>query len=100
MEIIYNVWIYGMNLLMCDVFVFDFEENICLIKEVVDFFYLLGISVEVELGYVGNEIVYEEVLVGYYYIDFDQVVEFVECTGCDLLVVVIGNQYGVYMLEL
>lgn len=71
MEIIYNVWIYGMNLLMCDVFVFDFEENICLIKEVVDFFYLLGILVEVELGYVGNEIVYEEVLVGYYYIDFD-----------------------------
>lgn len=71
MEIIYNVWIYGMNLLMRDVFAFDFEENIRLIKEVVDFFYSLGISVEAELGYVGNEIVYEEALAGYYYIDFD-----------------------------
>lgn len=100
MEIIYNAWTYGMNLLMRDAFAFDFEENICLTKEAVDFFYLLGILVEAELGHVGNETVYEEALAGYYYTDFDQAAEFVERTGCDLLAVAIGNQHGVYTLEL
>ncbi|PLP26668.1 ketose-bisphosphate aldolase, partial [Klebsiella michiganensis] len=58
MEIIHNAWVHGMNSLMRDASAFDFEENIRLTKEAVDFFHPLGIPVEAELGHVGNETVY------------------------------------------
>lgn len=58
-----------MNSLMRDASAFDFEENIRLTKEAVDFFHPLGIPVEAELGHVGNETVYEEALAGYHYTD-------------------------------
>lgn len=90
---------HGMNSLMRDASAFDFEENIRLTKEAVDFFHPLGIPVEAELGHVGNETVYEEALAGYHYTDPDQAAEFVERTGCDSLAVAIGNQHGVYTSE-
>ncbi|EIW6481646.1 ketose-bisphosphate aldolase, partial [Escherichia coli] len=99
MEIIHNAWTHGMNSLMRDASAFDFEENIRLTKEAVDFFHPLGIPVEAELGHVGNETVYEEALEGYHYTDPDQAAEFVERTGCDSLAVAIGNQHGVYTSE-
>ena len=43
MEIIHNAWTHGMNSLMRDASAFDFEENIRLTKEAVDFFHPLGI---------------------------------------------------------
>ncbi|WP_159187926.1 class II fructose-bisphosphate aldolase, partial [Escherichia coli] len=92
-------WAHGMNSLMRDASAFDFEENIRLTKEAVDFFHPLGIPVEAELGHVGNETVYEEALAGYHYTDPDQAAEFVERTGCDSLAVAIGNQHGVYTSE-
>ncbi|HDZ2215724.1 TPA: ketose-bisphosphate aldolase, partial [Klebsiella pneumoniae] len=99
MEIIHNAWVHGMNSLMRDTSAFDFEENIRLTKEAVDFFHPLGIPVEAELGHVGNETVYEEALAGYHYTDPSQAAEFVERTGCDSLAVAIGNQHGVYTSE-
>lgn len=99
MEIIHNAWVHGMNSLMRDASAFDFEENIRLTKEAVDFFHPLGIPVEAELGHVGNETVYEEALAGYHYTDPSQAAEFVERTGCDSLAVAIGNQHGVYTSE-
>lgn len=60
-----------MNSLMRDASAFDFEENIRLTKEAVDFFHPLGIPVEAELGHVGNETVYEEALAGYHYTDLE-----------------------------
>jgi ketose-bisphosphate aldolase len=77
----------------------EFEENIRLTKEVVDYFHPLGIPVEAELGHVGNETVYEEALASYQYTDPSQAAEFVERTGCDSLAVAIGNQHGVYTSE-
>ncbi|EAY5509535.1 ketose-bisphosphate aldolase [Salmonella enterica subsp. enterica serovar Anecho] len=99
MDIIHNAWTHGMNSLMRDASSFDFEENIRLTKEAVDFFHPLGIPVEAELGHVGNETVYEEALAGYHYTDPDQAAEFVARTGCDSLAVAIGNQHGVYTSE-
>lgn len=99
MEIIHNARVHGMNSLMRDASAFDFEENIRLTKEAVDFFHPLGIPVEAELGHVGNETVYEEALADYHYTDPDQAAEFVERTGCDSLAVAIGNQHGVYTSE-
>lgn len=96
MEIIQNAWHHGMNSLMRDASAFDFEENIRLTKEAVDYFRPLGIPVEAELGHVGNETVYEEALASYHYTDPSQAAEFVARTGCDSLAVAIGNQHGVY----
>lgn len=99
MEIVKNAYDHGMNSLMRDASAFDFEENIRLTKEVVDYFHPLGVPIEAELGHVGNETVYEEALAGYQYTDPSQAAEFVERTGCDSLAVAIGNQHGVYTSE-
>ena len=99
MEIVQNAYNHGMNSVMRDASAFEFEENIRLTKEVVDYFHPLGIPVEAELGHVGNETVYEEALASYQYTDPSQAAEFVERTGCDSLAVAIGNQHGVYTSE-
>lgn len=96
MEIVRNAYEHGMNSVMRDASAFDFEENIRLTKEVVDYFHPLGVPVEAELGHVGNETVYEEALAAYRYTDPSQAGEFVARTGCDSLAVAIGNQHGVY----
>lgn len=99
MEIVQNAYEYGMNSVMRDASAYDFEENIRLTKEVVDYFHSLGVPVEAELGHVGNETIYEEALADYHYTDPSQAAEFVERTGCDSLAVAIGNQHGVYTSE-
>lgn len=99
MEIVQNAYEHGMNSVMRDASAFDFEENIRLTKEVVDYFHPRGIPVEAELGHVGNETVYEEALADYKYTDPSQAAEFVKRTGCDSLAVAIGNQHGVYTSE-
>ncbi len=99
LEIIQNAWRHGMNSLMRDASAFDFEENIRLTKEAVDYFHPLGIPIEAELGHVGNETVYEEALASYHYTDPAQAAEFVGRTRCDSLAVAIGNQHGVYTSE-
>lgn len=99
MDIVLNAYNHGMNSVMRDASAYDFEENIRLTKEVVDYFHPLGIPVEAELGHVGNETVYEEALANYKYTDPSQAAEFVERTGCDSLAVAIGNQHGVYTSE-
>ena len=99
MEIVQNAYNHGMNSVMRDASAFDFEENIRLTKEVVDYFHPRGIPVEAGLGHVGNETIYEEALASYRYTDPGQAAEFVERTGCDSLAVAIGNQHGVYTSE-
>lgn len=99
MEIVQNAYVHGMNSVMRDASAYDFEENIRLTKEVVDYFHPLGVPVEAELGHVGNETIYEETLASYNYTDPNQAAEFVERTGCDSLAVAIGNQHGVYTSE-
>lgn len=96
LEIVQNAYNHGMNSVMRDASAYDFEENIRLTKETVDYFHPRGIPVEAELGHVGNETVYEEALMNYRYTDPDQAAEFVQRTGCDSLAVAIGNQHGVY----
>lgn len=99
MEIVQNAYEHGMNSVMRDASAFDFDENVRLTKEVVDYFHPRGIPVEAELGHVGNETVYEEALADYKYTDPSQAAAFVEQTGCDSLAVAIGNQHGVYTSE-
>lgn len=82
MEIVQNAYQHGMNSVMRDASAYEFEENIRLTKEVVDYFHPLGVPVEAELGHVGNETIYEEALASYQYTDPSKAAEFVERTGC------------------
>lgn len=95
-DIVRHAYNMGMNSVMIDKSAEDFETNIRLTREVVDFFHPLGVPVEAELGHVGNETVYEEALAHYQYTNPDQAAEFCERTQCDSLAVAIGNQHGAY----
>ena len=89
----------GYTSIMIDRSLLPFEENVREVKEMVRICHALGISVEAELGHVGNETIYEEALANYKYTDPNQAAEFVERTNCDSLAVAIGNQHGVYTSE-
>lgn len=90
----------GFSLVMIDGFLFFFEENICVIKEVVDVCYKLGVLVEGEfgiIGKIGNSI--EGGVSEIIYIKFEEVEEYISCMGVDMLVVVIGIVYGIYFKD-
>lgn len=90
----------GFSSVMLDASASEFEENIRRSAEVVDFVRGKGISVEAELGHVGNGWVGSgegsesgpDMLT-----EPDKVAEFVEKTGVDALAVSIGTAHGVYV---
>lgn len=96
MEIVQNAYTHGMNSLMRDASSSPFEENVRLIKDVVDYFYPRGIPIEAELVHVEDNANYEQALAGYSYTDLQEAAEFVERTGCDSLAIAIGNMHGEY----
>ncbi len=85
----------GFSSVMCDASSLPFEENIRRVQQIVTFAHANGVSVEAELGHVGqaaegdgrSEDMYTKV---------DMAVEFVERTGCDALAVAIGTAHGKY----
>lgn len=83
----------GFTSIMIDGAVLPFEENIRFSRQAVDFCHANGVPVEAELGAIkGKED--DHVSEADCKTDPDQVVEFVERTGCDLLAVSIGNVHG------
>lgn len=86
----------GFTSIMIDMAHLDFEENIEAVKEVVDYCHLFNIPVEAELGAIGGKEDDHEA-------DSDlktkpeEVREFVNRTGCDLIAVSIGNVHGLDM---
>ena len=87
----------GFSSVMIDGSLLPFEENIALTKEVVDVCHKIGVSVEGELGTIGNtgtsvEGGVSEVI----YTKPEDAQEFVERTGIDSLAVAIGTAHGIY----
>jgi fructose-bisphosphate aldolase class II len=73
----------------------DFEYNVRVTREVVDYAHARGVSVEGELGTLGG--IEDGVGSGTIHLtDPDQAVEFVERTGIDALAVAIGTSHGAY----
>ncbi|MBM7587248.1 tagatose 1,6-diphosphate aldolase GatY/KbaY [Bacillus pakistanensis] len=74
-----------------------FEENIKLVKEVVEYAHVHGVTVEAELGRLGGQ---EDDLVvdekDSFYTDPAAAAEFVQRTGVDSLAVAIGTAHGLY----
>jgi len=93
----------GFTSVMIDGSHYDFEENIRITKQVVDYAHDHGVVVEAELGKLGG---IEEDVVGVshdeimsHLTDPDQAVEFVERTGVDSLAVAIGTSHGAYKFK-
>lgn len=86
----------GFTSVMIDGSLLDYEENVSLTKEVVDYCRPLGISVEAEIGTIGaldgpeggaDEIVYTKP---------EDVLRFIKDTGADSLAIAIGTAHGIY----
>lgn len=90
----------GIRSVMIDGSHFQFEENVELVKRVVDYSHLYDASVEAELGRLGGQ---EDDLIvdskNAMYTSPEAAVEFVQRTGIDSLAVAIGTAHGLYTAE-
>ena len=90
----------GFTSVMFDGSKYDFEENIRLTKEVVDYAHAHGVVVEAELGKLAG--IEDEVNVDAadaMYTDPAQAEEFVRKTGVDSLAIAIGTSHGAYKFK-
>ncbi|WP_053367734.1 tagatose bisphosphate family class II aldolase [Bacillus sp. FJAT-27245] len=90
----------GFKSAMIDASHHSFEENVRIVREVVDYAHQHGVSVEAELGRLGG--VEDDLVVDEKDAKFtnpEQAKEFVELTGVDSLAVAIGTAHGLYKGE-
>ena len=90
----------GFTSVMIDGSKYDFEENVRLTKQVVDYAHSKGVVVEAELGKLAG--IEDDVNVSEEdskYTDPTQAKEFVERTGCDSLAIAIGTSHGAYKFK-
>lgn len=85
----------GFTSVMSDRSSLPFEENIAEVRKIVDAAHAVGVSVEAELGQVGDGFEYEQKR------DAgltrpEQAQEYVRRTGCDMLAVAVGTSHGTY----
>ena len=90
----------GFTSVMIDGSKYDFEENIRVTKEVVNYAHSKGVVVEAELGKLAG--IEDDVNVDSkdaMYTDPKQAEEFVKRTGCDSLAIAIGTSHGAYKFK-
>ncbi|GAA0126151.1 MULTISPECIES: class II fructose-1,6-bisphosphate aldolase [Clostridium] len=90
----------GFTSVMFDGSHYEYEENVRLTREVVDYAHARGVVVEAELGKLAG--VEDEVKVASHeatYTDPDQAVDFVKRTGVDSLAIAIGTSHGAYKFK-
>lgn len=90
----------GFTSVMIDGSHFDFQKNIEVTKQVVEYAHARGVVVEAELGKLAG--VEDEVKVdskSATYTDPDEALEFVKATGVDSLAIAIGTSHGAYKFK-
>ena len=90
----------GFTSVMIDGSKYDFEENVRLTKQVVDYAHEHGVVVEAELGKLAG--IEDDVNVSEkdaMYTDPAEAEEFVRRTGCDSLAIAIGTSHGAYKFK-
>ena len=90
----------GFTSVMIDGSKYDFEQNVALTKQVVDYAHSKGVVVEAEIGQLAG--IEDDVNVSESdakYTDPQQAKEFVERTGCDSLAIAIGTSHGAYKFK-
>jgi ketose-bisphosphate aldolase len=90
---------YGFTSVMLDGSALPFEENIELTLSVVKAAHAIGVTVEGELGSIGQTTELGEKISNPYFTDPDDAAAFVERTGVDCLAVAVGNAHGLYKKE-
>ena len=94
-EDIIKTMVRGASSVMVDRSMLPFEENVAQVSEIVRYAHAAGLSVEAELGHVGQGFQYE--IDGKAALtDPDEAVEYVRQTGVDALAVAIGTAHGAY----
>lgn len=91
----------GFTSVMIDASKLPFAENIAVTSQVVEYAHERGVVVEAELGQLGG---IEEDVVGVsdvssHLTDPDEVVEFVDKTGCDSLAIACGTSHGAFKFK-
>lgn len=90
----------GFTSVMIDASAYDFETNIAMTREVVEYAHKRGVVVEGELGAIAG--IEDDVVVDDKYGSFthpDDAVEFVRRTGIDSLAIAIGTAHGAYKFK-
>ncbi len=90
----------GFTSVMIDASAYDFETNIAMTREVVEYAHKRGVVVEGELGAIAG--IEDDVVVDDKYGSFthpDDAVEFVHRTGIDSLAIAIGTAHGAYKFK-
>lgn len=90
----------GYTSVMIDASVQSYEDNLAITKEVVELAHNVNVSVEAELGTIGNNGSAEGGSANIIYTDPDQAEDFVKETGIDTLAVAIGTAHGLYPKDL
>ena len=86
---------HGFSSVMIDGSHLPFEENVELTKKVVEYAHKYDVTVEGELGILAG--VEDEVSADHHtYTNPEEVIEFVDRTGCDSLAISIGTSHGAY----
>lgn len=86
----------GYTSVMIDASAQSYEDNLAITKQVVELAHNVNVSVEAELGTIGNNGSAEGGSANIIYTDPDQAVSFVKETGIDTLAVAIGTAHGLY----
>lgn len=87
----------GYTSVMYDCSTADYEENVAKVAEMVKICHAMGVTVEGELGHVGdNEGEGKLSNPGDYYTDPDMAADYARRTGVDSLAVAVGNAHGDY----
>lgn len=87
----------GFNSVMIDASTENFENNVKITKEVVEYAHGHGVDVEAEIGFVGaNENLENHEVIKSIYTDSKDAFEFVKKTNVDSLAVSIGTAHGIY----
>ena len=85
----------GFTSVMFDGSHYDYEENVRLTKEVVEYAHSKGVVVEAELGQLAG--IEDDVNVEHStYTEPKQAIDFVQRTGCDSLAIAIGTSHGAF----
>lgn len=90
----------GFTSVMVDGSKLPYEENVALVRKVVEVAHAVGVSVEAELGRImGVEEQVQVTAAEAAFTDPEEAARFVEATGVDALAVAVGTAHGIYQRE-
>ncbi len=86
----------GFTSVMIDASEYSLEENINITKQVVEYAKKFNVTVEAEIGYIGNEYQTSNEIS---YVKVDDVVQLVKATSIDLVAPALGSAHGLYKVN-